>query len=84
MAQVQAIRSQTIGGGSGSAPVHAASPVTGAPVGTPAGDVGGGSGGWSTTFVLPGSSFVRTEDVREMLKAYAEEVNSNGGRMQIQ
>jgi hypothetical protein len=83
-AQVSAIRSATFGGGGGAAPSlaggTAATPVTPVQGGDPSTARGGGQ---STTFVLPDSSFVSTQAVREMLVAYSEEVQANGGRMTV-
>jgi hypothetical protein len=81
MAQVQAIRSQTFGGGAAAAPVAASNPATGAPVGTP-GDVGGGARGGQTTVV----QFHGSSDERGLIRRFVDTLNENsrdGGRIVV-
>lgn len=83
MAQVNAIRSQSVGGGGGAVGTFAASPATGQPTGTPGGDVGGGTEKTSrnTTVHLTGQFFDR-KAVRGLLEMLAEE-SRDGGRVVI-
>jgi hypothetical protein len=84
MAQVSAIKSQQIGGGGGAQGVFAANPSTGQPAGTPGGDVGGGARSVTHhTIILPGTDSTSTRAVRDMLKGMQEEIEANGGRLEV-